>query len=104
MTYFILRHRSTGKIMPTQDRGAGATWWEPTLEKKQRVPRLFLRKIDAINAQRWWAEGPWQGAMDAYGEGFTKKADIVVRLPRDASHLEIIPVELKFGGQIEMRL
>ena len=105
MTYFILLHRTTMLIMPQEDRGRGSTWWDPIKEKKQRTPRLFARKIDAINSRRWWAEGPYEAKMDSDGESFTQKSKTAfITLPRDESHLDIVEVELKPVGQLEMRL
>lgn len=55
MKFFIIRHKATGKYMPTGKR-AGNTWWEPYLAST-KVPRLFYRIGDAKNAKRMWEGG-----------------------------------------------
>jgi len=112
MTYFIIKHKATGRLMPNRaGRSAGSTWWEPTLvsAKTKEVPRLFLRKIDAINSVKWWLNGSY--SSESYRSSHESFQDDDWRLvkhkpqfPRKEGDLEIIEVELREVGQMELPL
>lgn len=110
-TFFAIRHKSTGLFMP-ETRGRGSTSWEPVLGKsphsagKLLVPRLFSRKMDAVNSIRWWAEGEWVNDRE---DGMPMRLTVwnpkhktpVLRKQQD---LEILEIELKIVGQMEMAI
>lgn len=109
MSFFIIKHKASGEIMPML--GRGSTYWEPVVssrmsekQKKKHLhtPRLFARKSDAANSIRWWAEGRWRNDPE---DGMPIKVqDQGLAVLRRPSQLEIIEVELKEIGQMELAL
>lgn len=62
-TFYALRHKATGHMMPTL-RGRGYSLWSPTADKPKAgiedafdVPRLFATSKGADNARVLWARG-----------------------------------------------
>ena len=110
MSYFVIRHKATGLFMP-ETRGRGSTSWEPALGNSPRTsrrggntPRLFGRKSDATNSVRWWAEGEWVNDKE---DGLPMRMTVwnprgKVPVLRKQEDLEVLEVELKFIGQMEM--
>ncbi len=54
-TYFIIRHKATGRIMG-QNRIRGSTYWEP-VDEPQQPPRLFLSALSAQRSVIQWTRG-----------------------------------------------
>ncbi len=106
MSYFIIRHRSTGRFMPALPRGA--TWWEPT-KSKEASPRLFAKRAHASNAKDWWERGAWltEYNRSSSWDGDDDAAFLARRepeAPRKKGDLEILEVELKIIGQMELAI
>ncbi len=97
MTFFIIRHKATGKFMPPK-RG---TWWEPTVDRSA-VPRLFSRLVDAKNAKRYWEDGCLTYVTGAY-DSFGNEIDPSLELSKDfgtkrkPDDLEILLATLSIG-------
>ncbi len=58
-TFWVIRHKPTGGIMPDFHRGT--THWLPLAwqgKGRTRIPKLFLSKRSAKCSARWWVNGP----------------------------------------------
>lgn len=109
-TYFIIKHKATGKIMP-QLVGRGYTNWNPSHPDEKQVwvdalvPRLFVSKRSAqVSAIHWYrgayvmhrSSGSWPDIEPS------EDLEVVPQPHRKQGDLEIIPVELKEVGQMEL--
>lgn len=88
LTFYVLRHRPTGKLMPRYT-GAGYTWWEPETEKA-KPPRLFNKKQYAELAKRQWEAGKLVQFWNEEQDAFTEVRESV----RSKDELEIVEVLL----------
>lgn len=97
MIYFALRHKATGKYMPP---GKGATYWEPTLTKKETLIRTF-RTLSAVkNSKRHWEAGYLEpNNVTDWETGHTEREGLISIpsriVPRSPDDLEIMQVEIK---------
>lgn len=58
---FAIVNLATGEMMPVG--GSKAEF------SASKAPRLFARKVDALNAIACWKMGYWQNDIDQYGDG-----------------------------------
>lgn len=58
-SYYMLRHKSTGKLLPAQRRGRGSTSWDPAVKRNidMDYPRLFTRAATARRVLQNWERG-----------------------------------------------
>lgn len=104
MTYYILRHRETGLVMPLFPTNRGYTNWDPEYEAGARaaigprlgeVPRLFATRAGAVQARSKWAEGVFRAFYDSStGDGGINVSQPLT--PRSVDDLDIEAVELRF--------
>ena len=110
MTYFIIKHKATGKIMP-QLVGRGYTNWNPSHPDEKQVwddaliPRLFHNKAAATTSASHWYRGAYvmhrsAGSWPEIEPG--EDLEIVPQPHRQKGDLEIIEVELRMIGQLEL--
>lgn len=113
MTYFVIRHKASGKFMP-QLSGKGYTAWTPVHPNKDEewpqalVPRLFHTKAAATAAASHWYRGiAYSGTEYNEFTGDYNKSGEVIYSPqshRKQGDLEVLEVELKLVGQMELSL
>lgn len=107
-TFFVLRHTTTGLVMPAQMSRSGRvicgwSYWNPASPDKYEhghgpVPRLFPTLRSAQCARSAWAQGyhkresgtsyDWEGTPDGYDD------HIITDAGRKLTDLEIVPVSL----------
>lgn len=100
-TFYALRRKSDGMLMPGFKGRAGGTYINPDKpDTHNGTPRLFANPKAAGDALRWWVKGMVRmtggfGSQDIFGE----ENDRVIResVPvagRSADDWEVIPVSL----------
>lgn len=98
MTYFVVRHKQTGNILPNR---AGSTFWDPQLAEPG-LPRLFKSKAAARIWIQTWAKGTVRKVMDSEWN-FGSPYEYVARLEydpvdgRSRDLMEIVPTTLVYG-------
>lgn len=111
MSYWVIRHKKTGEIMPQSKSGAGYSYWEPG-EKGSgflyEIPRLFTSRQAARAAAKFWSKGT------AYKKGGHLVQDpssfgldispVVIQYKdagRKARDLEVLEIELTVNASME---
>ena len=106
MTYYAIRHRATGQLMPQSRRNRGYSHWNPSADHKfdqaLTVPRLLENERTAQRCIAQWAvcpngkrsgyqsfyDGEWEETIDFKDDG-RKRDDL------EAVRLKITVVEKK---------
>lgn len=97
MNCFVIRHKTTGKLMPARS----STWWDPEKDKSI-TPRLFVRLVDAKNAKRYWEGGCLSYHVIRSGNIFGENAEVILSYSKEfgtdrkPDDLEILPATLSF--------
>lgn len=99
-TFWVIKHKPTGELMPLMKRNKGYTHWRPGNPDDKlyqiSVPRLFSKKAYAKAAINWWLKG--KTSMHVYRDSFSFDCDVEIstaQVPnRKADDLEIVPVNL----------
>jgi hypothetical protein len=111
-TYFVIRHKATGKLMP-QLVGRGYSSWHPAHPDPKEVwndgltPRLFNSKRAATTSVVNWERGMYVMHRDSGDWPVREPEETLEIIPqphRRKGDLEILEVELKFVGQMELPL
>lgn len=86
---WVIMDTATGKTFPQLRRGRGGTWAEFT----DGPPRLFKEKRHALDALKWWRDGPW--LSDYEGEIYRPRGFERYVAERAAiTTIEVVEVEL----------
>lgn len=106
MKVFVIRHKPTGKYMPSRmfrTRGSGWSHWEPTETRPgylphDQNPRIFFSWKSASNALTMWLAGRWKTGHTS-GSYFeppesTGPEPYAPDQPRQRDDMEIVEVEL----------
>jgi hypothetical protein len=105
-TYYVVRHKVTGKILP-QTFMTGSTWWHPEPEEtrinQKELPRLFYSERAGTNFINMWAKGHAvkhrASSFDFEGnEDNDEWLEWEAVSGRSRSQLEVVPVTLQFGA------
>ena len=105
MDVFAIKHKPTGKWMPTRLNKiyGGWSYWEPTSQDRAHDEnrRLFFTRRSAQNALTAWLMGEhrresgttydWEGIRDDYDHHIIEKP----KVPRLREDMEIVRLELR---------
>lgn len=80
MKFFAIRRKADKAWLPAIVGKRCSTRAEPSQES---APRLFLRKIDAVNALNWWEKGVWKMIRTGGYSGFGYDQDPLEELHVD---------------------
>jgi hypothetical protein len=109
MKIWTLRHKATGKFMPSRmfkQAGKGWTYWNPYEERPGYTPhdtnpRVFFTLQSARNAKVAWCAGEWNKNVQTEGDWETGYFDYLAApvvntpsVPRSRDDLEIVEGEL----------
>lgn len=94
MPLFLIQNMDTGERLPV---GGSTAEFSHT-----KAPRLFHRKVDAINCLECWKEGFWWNDIDSYGDGnglepARYKGNNERSIKRKAMNLAIRSVRIEVG-------
>jgi hypothetical protein len=103
-SYFALRHKATGQLMPEFENGRGYSHWTPTADLQNTgndsgmtgTVRLFATYKGADNARVAWARGIHERSYtgptleDLGGDDYVKARDV----GRTKDDLEVVPMVL----------
>jgi hypothetical protein len=98
--YYVIRHKTTGEIMPQAEKNRGYSHWNPNHpehEFKQRlgVPRLIDTRRKAVRCIQMWAANP-NGRRTGYRSHNGEWDDLVdfKEDGRTSDDLEVVEVDL----------
>lgn len=101
-TYFVIRHKPTGTLLPAR---VLATHYEFDRPAGVYEPRLFNTERAAKNCATCWAQGAWARELKTASEGWEYPSYTYLAEPapytapgRRHDDLEVIPAELKLLG------
>jgi len=106
-TYYIIRHKPSGEIMPAARSGAGYSHWNPTNKEEftaaDNVPRLFETKERAFSVCRSWCKGKRTRSydIDDLGHAFYSGTIIIPVSERKMSDLEVMEVSVFLEHQVK---
>jgi hypothetical protein len=101
VTFYVIRHKASGEVMPLIRRGRGYSWWNPAVKQESHppfmigIPRLFANQRNATKAIEQWLVFP-NGRRKGYQDSTGDWDEIVVSKDdgRKKSDLDIIKVRL----------
>ena len=109
MTFYVVRHKTTGKILPKLP-GRGSSGWEPDHPEPEKqwdhalIPRLFHSKQAAVAFISQWVKGIATNPTEYdYDFGHYTKSNHVeyeTQPHRAKEQLEVVPVYIQFGNAL----
>lgn len=100
-TFFVIRHKPTGRLLPARMR---ATHYNFDRPEGTHEPRLFKSKRAAKNCATCWAQGTWTANTHQESDGWEHASYMVQDTPspsavpgRSHEDLEVVPATLTLG-------
>jgi hypothetical protein len=94
LTYYVIRHKATGELMPLMMRGRGYSHWNPSTQNKvyaiEDTPRLLKSEKQAHKVISGWFHCP--NAYDQDGDLMLGKMD-----GRRKEDLEVVPITIRMN-------
>ena len=102
MTYYVIRHKATGELMPQSRRDRGYSHWNPNNPEHEfglrlGVPRLIDTRRRAVRCIYAWAANPNGRRSLSAPSYYTGEQDDIVDIKPDgrkAEDLEVVEVEI----------
>lgn len=103
LIYYVIRHKSTGQLMPEVKR-RGYTHWNPNTNSMPNtsigIPRLLHSRRQAHRCIVQWASLPNAKTVYSMSDEYSEELDIDIKLDgRKKDDLEIIEARLVIGNE-----